>query len=52
MGMLFSLSTMFHKAKQKKTKAADVKDQQRQKRIAALEAEADQKAPHLTGRRR
>ena len=51
MGMVFSLSTMFHKAKQKATKVADVKQQARDKRIAELEAEADQKAPHRTGRR-
>jgi uncharacterized protein YjbI with pentapeptide repeats len=51
MGMMFSLSTMFHKAKQKATKVADVKQQARDKRIAELEAEADQKAPHQTGRR-
>jgi len=36
---------------QKATKAADVKQIQREKRIAELEAEADQKPPHLTGRR-
>jgi uncharacterized protein YjbI with pentapeptide repeats len=51
MGMLFSLSTMFHQAKQKATKAVDVKQEQREKRIAELEAEADQKPPHRTGRR-
>jgi hypothetical protein len=51
MGIVFSLSTMFHKAKQKQTKAADVKQQQRDKRIAELEAEADKKPPHRTGRR-
>jgi hypothetical protein len=30
---------------------ADVKQQARDKRIAELEAEADQKSPHQTGRR-
>ena len=49
--MLLAVSTMFSRAKEKKTETADVKEQQRKKRIAALEAEADQKAPHQTGRR-
>ena len=51
-GLLFSLSTSFSKAKEKKTKAADDKESKRQKRIAELEAEASKKAPHLTGRRK
>jgi len=50
--MLLSMSTTFHKAKQKKTSVVDQKEQQRKKRIAELEAEADQKPPHRTGRRR
>jgi hypothetical protein len=49
--MIFSLSTTFSKAKQKKTKATDQKEDKRKKRIAELEAAADQKPPHLTGRR-
>ena len=49
MGLPLAVSTMFSKAKQKKTKVADLKEAQRKKRIAALEAEADQKPPHLTG---
>ena len=50
-GVLLAVSTMFSKAKEKKTKVADKKEEERQKRIADLEAEADQKPPHLTGRR-
>ena len=50
-GLLFSLSTTFSKAKEKKTKAADDKEAKRQKRISDLEAEASKKAPHLTGKR-
>jgi uncharacterized protein YjbI with pentapeptide repeats len=51
MGFLFSISTMFSKAKEKKTKVVDEKEKQRKKRIAELEAQADQKPPHWTGRR-
>ena len=42
---------MFSKRKQKKTKSLDEKDKARAKRIAQLEAEADKRAPHLTGKR-
>jgi len=50
-GLLFALSTMFSKQKQKKTKAVGEKEKLRSKRIAKLEAEADKKPPHLTGKR-
>ncbi len=50
--LLFSLSTTFSKAKEKKTKAADEKETKRQKRIADLEADAAKRSPHQTGRRR
>ena len=49
--MLFRSSTSFSKAKEKKTKAADQKEVKRQKRIAELEAQAEKRTPHQTGRR-
>ena len=49
--MLFSLSTTFSKAKEKKEKAADEKEAKRKKRIADLEARAEKMPPHRTGRR-
>ncbi len=49
--MLLSLSTVFSKAKEKKTRVSDQKEEQRRKRIAELEAQADQTPPHRTGRR-
>ena len=42
---------MFSKARQKKTQVADQKELLRKKRIAELEAEADARPPHRTGRR-
>ena len=50
-GLLLKLSTMFSKAKEKKTKTLDEKEKARLKRIAALEAEADKRPPHATGKR-
>jgi hypothetical protein len=50
-GLIFAVSTIFSKKKQKKEKAATDKEKARQKRIASLEAEADKKPPHATGRR-
>jgi uncharacterized protein YjbI with pentapeptide repeats len=50
-GFYLALSTMFSKAKEKKTKSVDEKEKARAKRIAALEAEADKRPPHATGKR-
>ncbi len=50
-GAILSLSTVFSKAKEKKEKTADDKEKARKKRIAELEAGADKKPPHRTGRR-
>ena len=47
-GLYLALSTMFSKAKQKKTKTLDLKEKARAKRIAQLEAEADKRPPHAT----
>ena len=50
-GLVLAISTMFSKTKEKKTKALDEREKARMKRIAQLEAEADKKPPHLTGKR-
>ena len=50
-GAVFSLSTMFSKAKEKKEKTVDGKEKARQKRIAELESAAEKQPPHRTGRR-
>ena len=51
MGLLFSLSTMFLKAKQKADEGGWTSDRSAAREAdRGLEAEADQKPPHRTGR--
>jgi len=47
---MFSISSMFSGVKQKQKSADDSKERERQKRIQALEREADTKPPHTAGK--